>query len=107
MSVITLTTDWGRRDYFVASLKGRLISLCPDTRIVDISHDINPFDVLQASFILSNCYDKFPEGTIHFIGMKGNRLKDELKKYILVKCRNYYFIGYDSGIFFLTLGDES
>jgi len=106
MAVITLTTNWGIRDYYVAALKGQLISLCPEAQIVDISHTIEHFDILEASYILSNCYDKFPPGTIHFIAMRGSPLPDANHGYLLVKCRGHYFIGYDSGTFYLALGDE-
>jgi S-adenosylmethionine hydrolase len=106
MAVITLTTDWGIRDYYVAALKGQLISLCSEAQIVDMSHTIEHFDILEASYILSNCYDKFPQGTIHFIGMRGSKQPDQPHGYLLVKCRGHYFIGYDSGTFYLALGDE-
>src|SRR5688572_3430245 len=110
MSIITLTTDWGLRDYYVPALKGQLMSLCPGVQVVDIAHEITHFDILQASYILSNCFDKFPPGTIHFIAMRGgkrsNYVNGDAPGYLLVKCRGHYFIGYDSGVFYLTLGDE-
>ena len=106
MKLVTLITDWGLKDYYVASLKARLISLYPDVRIIDISHNIDHFDILQASYILSNCYDKFPEGTVHLIAVRRGDRKSQDNGYRLVKCKGHYFIGFDSGVFYLTLGDE-
>jgi S-adenosylmethionine hydrolase len=105
MPVITLTTDWGRRDHYLAAFKGRLFSLIPGATVFDITHDVDPFDTLQASFVLQNCYDKFPEGSIHFIGISSAKSKAESQGYLLVKANSHYFIGYDNGIFFLTLGE--
>jgi S-adenosyl-L-methionine hydrolase (adenosine-forming) len=105
MPVITLTTDWGRRDHYLAAFKGHLFSLLPEAMVFDITHDVEPFDTLQASYVLQNCYDKFPDGTIHFIGLASGKSKTESQGYLLVKANNHFFIGYDNGIFYLTLGE--
>jgi S-adenosylmethionine hydrolase len=105
MPVITLTTDWGRRDHYLAAFKGRLFSLLPQAQVFDITHDVESFDTLQASYVLQNCYDKFPEGTIHFIGLSSGKAKTQSQGYLLVKANNHFFIGYDNGIFYLTLGE--
>jgi S-adenosyl-L-methionine hydrolase (adenosine-forming) len=105
MPVITLTTDWGRRDHYLAAFKGHLFSLLPQAQVFDITHDVEPFDTLQASYVLQNCYDKFPDGTIHFIGLSSGKSKTKSQGYLLVKANNHYFIGYDNGIFYLVLGE--
>lgn len=99
MSVITLTTDMGLKDYYVASVKGMILKELPDAKIIDISHDIPPFDIAQASFVLKNCYKDFPSGTINIIGV--NPEKTETTKHLLVIVNDYYFIGADNGIFSL------
>lgn len=99
MSVITLTTDMGLKDYYVASVKGTILRELPDAKIVDISHDISPFDIAQASFVLKNCYKDFPAGTINIIGV--NPEKTETAKHLLVIVNEHYFIGADNGIFSL------
>src|SRR5689334_3328047 len=103
MPTVTLTTDWGTRDYYLASFKGMLVTQCPDVRIIDISNEVDHFDILQASFILKNCYEKFPKGTIHFIGVRGQETRQKSRGYLLLECNNHYFIGYDNGIFSLML----
>jgi len=110
MPILTLTTDWGLRDHYVAAFKGELISHCPDVHMVDISHNIEHFDILQASFIIRNCFEKFPTGTLHFIGLSGNLSyanKNESRNHVILKCRNHFFTGEDNGIFSLILGDDS
>lgn len=99
MSVITLTTDMGLKDYYVASVKGMILCELPDARIIDISHNIAPFDIAQASYVLKNCYMDFPEGTVNVIGV--NPEKTDTIKHLLVKANDRFFIGADNGIFSL------
>jgi S-adenosylmethionine hydrolase len=109
MPILTLTTDWGLRDHYVAAFKGELISRCNNIQLVDISHQIEHFDILQASFVIKNCFEKFPKGTLHFIGLAGvhsQNNRNETRNYLVLKCRDHFFIGEDNGIFSLILGDE-
>jgi S-adenosylmethionine hydrolase len=99
MAIITLTTDLGLKDYYVSTIKGAILSQLPGVTIVDISHDIQPFDISQASFIIKNSYSSFPEGTIHIIGV--NTQPDNDTPYIGVYAHGHYFIGADNGIFSL------
>ena len=69
MAIITLTTDLGFRDYYVGSLKGAILSQSPEVSIVDISHEIEPFDILQASIVIRNSFKDFPAGTVHIVGV--------------------------------------
>jgi S-adenosylmethionine hydrolase len=106
MPVVTLTTDWGLRDHYLAAFKGRLISRMPDVRLVDVSHSIQPYNVLDASYILKNAYPHFPSGSIHYSGIKGKTLQGVRPELTVVSCDGHYFIGLDSGIFSLMLGDK-
>ena len=63
--VITLTTDFGTSDGYVASMKGVILGINPQARIVDITHAIEPQSILQAAFILHTAWRYFPEGTVH------------------------------------------
>ncbi|MFM8950092.1 MAG: SAM-dependent chlorinase/fluorinase, partial [Bacteroidota bacterium] len=69
--IITLTTDWGTKDFYVGALKGRLYSLVPDCNVVDISHDIEQFNTIQAAFILRNSWHRFPANSVHIISVIG------------------------------------
>ncbi|MCE9535950.1 MAG: SAM-dependent chlorinase/fluorinase, partial [Nitrospirae bacterium] len=63
--LITLLTDFGDRDSFVASMKGVILTIHPDARIVDLSHQIAPHQIEEAGYVLHSCYRSFPDGTIH------------------------------------------
>jgi S-adenosylmethionine hydrolase len=94
--VITLTTDFGTADAYVASMKGVILSLNPKAVIVDISHAVEPQNVLQAAFILSTAYPYFPEGTIHLAVVDpgvGSR-----RKAIILKTPAALFVAPDNGI---------
>jgi len=103
MGIITLTTDLGHKDFYQAALKGSILSLSPTVRIVDISHDITPFDLQQAAFILKNAYHYFPKRTVHLIGI--DSVYNSQTRYLAVKHKGYYFIGADNGIFSLIFED--
>lgn len=64
---VTLLTDFGTRDPYVAAMKGALLRHCPQARIVDISHDIDAHDILQASFVLAQAAPHFPPETLHVV----------------------------------------
>ena len=74
--LITLTSDMGLKDYYVAAMKGAIYSQLPDTKIVDISHNIPPFDILHASFVLKNTFKQFPKNTIHIIGVDAEKSEE-------------------------------
>ena len=65
--IITLTTDFGLSDAYVASMKGVILSLNPQAKIVDICHDISPQSVSQAAFVLDTAYPFFPSKTVHVV----------------------------------------
>jgi len=103
MSIITLTTDFGTKDHFVGAIKGTIYSELPDARIVDISHQISPFNITQTAYILKNAYKSFPEGSIHIIGVD-SELNDE-NKHIALKLDNHYFICPDNGVISLLASE--
>ena len=109
MQVITLTTDWGTSDHFAAAFKGKILSVLPSATIIDVSHSVEPFNTIKASYVLRNSYSNFPDGSIHFVGvMRYDNLRSieprEIKR-LVIRCNNHYFIGSDSGIFSLVLGE--
>jgi S-adenosylmethionine hydrolase len=94
--VITLTTDFGTADAYVASMKGVILSLNPKAVIVDISHSIEPQNVLQAAFILSTAYPYFPKGTIHLAVVDPG--VGSQRKAIILKTPAAFFVAPDNGI---------
>ena len=102
MSIITLTSDWGQRDYFLAAVKGRILSRLSSVNIIDISHGISPFNLKQASFIIRNSYPFFPKGTVHIISLLTE--PSEKTPHLAVQYDGQFFIGADNGIFSLIFG---
>ena len=76
MSIITLTTDYGLKDHFVGALKGKILTENSEVKIVDISHNIEPFNTVQASYIIGASYLSFPKGTVHLIGVDAEKNKE-------------------------------
>lgn len=97
MPIVTLTTDFGSTDPFFGIMKGVILTICPEAKIEDITHDISPQDIWQANFILQASYHYFPKRTIHVcvvdpgVGSK--------RRPILIESKDYFFIGPDNGIF--------
>lgn len=96
MAIITLTSDYGLKDHFVASLKGALHSRLPLPQIVDITHHVEAFNLMEAAYILSNAYHHFPEGSVHLICVDEEALPD--KPHLVVRLQNHYFIAADNGV---------
>ncbi|MBP6182774.1 SAM-dependent chlorinase/fluorinase [Flavobacterium sp.] len=96
MSIITLTTDYGLKDYFVGALKGKILSEYSEVSIIDISHDIDPFNTVEASYIIGASYTSFPKGTVHLIGVDIESNKEN--QHIVMQWNDHYFIAADNGI---------
>jgi hypothetical protein len=96
MPIITLLSDWGLTDHYVASVKGAILTRIPNAVIIDISHNIRRFDVKHASFVMRNAWPAFPEGTIHIIGV--DSIESEKHPHVIVKSEGQYFIGADTGL---------
>ena len=96
MSIITLTTDYGLKDHFVGALKGKILSEYFEAKIIDISHEIDPFNTLEASYIIGASYASFPKGTVHLIGVDMESNKEN--QHIVMQWNDHYFIAADNGI---------
>ena len=111
MRIITLTTDMGYKDHYVAALKGKLFSLVPNAKIIDISHAVKPFNISQAAYFLESSMKNFPEGTIHIIGVDPEPLvnfsqpEKSALPYVM-KFKGQYFVGTDNGVFSLLLRND-
>ncbi|MBC8267019.1 MAG: SAM-dependent chlorinase/fluorinase [Flavobacteriales bacterium] len=103
MAIITLTTDLGLKDHYVASIKGAIFSQIPEVTIVDITHNIEAFNISQAAFVIRNCYKNFPQGSIHILGVDAELSLEN--SHLAVFSNGHYFIGTDNGCFSL-LFDE-
>ena len=96
MSIITLTTDYGLKDHFVGALKGKILSEYSEAILIDISHHIDAFNTVEASYIIGAAYSSFPKGTVHLIGVDMEFNKEN--QHIVMQWNDHYFIAADNGI---------
>ena len=99
--MITLTTDFGTRDTYVAQMKGVIAGIAPDVRVIDGTHDIPAQDILAGAVALDSLVDAFPDGTIHVAvvdpGVGSQRAE------VAVKTERFTLVGPDNGLFTLVL----
>lgn len=99
--IITLTTDFGTRDYYVPSLIGQIRLIAPDSEIYSLTHEVSHQNIIEAAFILKNQFQNFPKGTIHVIVVDPEVGSD--RDAVLVRHDDYFFIAPDNGILTLAL----
>ncbi|MDT0648378.1 SAM-dependent chlorinase/fluorinase [Zunongwangia sp. F260] len=103
MAIITLTTDFGEKDYFAGAVKGAIYSELDEVRIVDISHSVSPFHISEAAYIIKNAYKSFPKGSIHIIGIDSELTPEN--KHLAVYLDEHYFICANNGILSLLASE--
>ncbi len=103
-SLITLLTDFGDLDWFVATMKGVILSIHPDVHIVDLSHQIAPHQINEASYFLKSCYREFPEGTIHVVVVDPG--VGSARRAIAANSGRYFFLAPDNGVLTHIFNDE-
>lgn len=101
MAIVTLTTDFGQSDYYAARIKGAVLGSVPNVILIDITHNIPPFDIVQGAFVLGNTFRSFPEGTIHLFSVNNY---DGNVAFIAFEREGHYFVGPDNGVFSLIFG---
>jgi len=94
--IITLTSDFGTKDYFVSAAKGRIYKELPNAHVVDISHKITPFSINETAYVIKNAYKHFPKGTVHIIAVDAE-WSIENKHYVFL-LDDHYFICANNGI---------
>jgi hypothetical protein len=99
MTFVTLTTDFGHKDYSIAVIKAALLSQIPEVNIIDISHQISPYNHSETAYILKNSYAAFPKGSIHIIGVESEFTPENI--HLAMEFDGHFFIGADNGIFSL------
>jgi S-adenosyl-L-methionine hydrolase (adenosine-forming) len=99
--IVTLLTDFGLDDAYVGAMKGAILAVHPKAAIVDLSHGVRPFAVLQGAFLLDSAWRIFPVGTVHVAVVDPGVGTD--RKAIAFKAADHFFVGPDNGLFtFLT-----
>ena len=94
--LITFTTDFGLSDHFVGTMKGVAAGISPQSRVIDISHDVAPYNVTEAAFIIAEAWPYFPKGTVHMVvvdpGVGSSR------RPILAEAGGHFFVAPDNGV---------
>ncbi|MEX0823434.1 MAG: SAM-dependent chlorinase/fluorinase [Balneolaceae bacterium] len=102
-NIITLTTDFGLQDHYVSAMKAVILDICRDVRLVDVSHQIPPQDIMAGAWVVRNAAMLFPANTVHLVVVDPG--VGTSRKPVALKIKDQYFVGPDNGIFSL-IGDE-
>lgn len=97
MAIVTLTTDSGQQDHYVAAIKARIIAVNPGINIIDISHQVPSCDLTQAAFILKSVFRDFPKGTVHLTGVNAVGGRKDMP--VALQVEDHFFVGADNGLF--------
>ncbi|NEQ46815.1 MAG: SAM-dependent chlorinase/fluorinase [Leptolyngbya sp. SIOISBB] len=94
--IVTLLTDFGYRDGYVGVMKGVIAGICPDARLIDLSHDIPPQNIAAARFTLLNAYPYFPDGTVHLVVVDPG--VGTARRSLALQTPIGYLVGPDNGV---------
>lgn len=97
MAVVTFMSDYGWDDHYVAAVKAAILAVNPSLHIIDISHDIQAFDIGHGAYVLKSVFRDFPKNTVHLVSI--DPVGREKPGYIATKLEEHYFVGNDSGLF--------
>lgn len=95
--LITLTTDFGNSDHFVGAMKGVIAGIAPTARVIDITHEVEPYNIYEGAFLVNETWPHFPKGTIHVVVVDPG--VGSARRPLLVEAAGQYFIGPDNGVF--------
>ncbi len=102
--VLTLTTDFGLSDHYVGVMKGVILSICPQARIVDIGHSVNSFEIAEGAYLIAQAYRYFPAKTVHVVVVDPG--VGTARRPILMEAAGQYFIAPDNGVLSMIYARE-
>lgn len=97
MAIVTLLTDSGESDHYVAAMKAKILSVNPGLTLIDISHTIAPCDLAHGAYVLGSVFRDFPKGTVHLVGVDAAGNRDDA--YLALQLEDHFFVGVDHGLF--------
>src|SRR4030067_2495796 len=103
-NIITLTTDFGLKDPYVAEMKAVILSLCPNVVIVDVTHEIEKFNIRMGAYVLASVAPYFLKGTIHVVVVDPG--VGTQRRSLIIQTRKGFFVGPDNGVLFLAAGKQ-
>ena len=95
--IVTLITDFGGRGEYLGAMKGAILRVNPGCQIVDITHEVQPQNILQASWVLKACHSYYPPGTVHLVAVDPGVGTE--RRAIVLEKEKYFFVGPDNGVF--------
>jgi S-adenosylmethionine hydrolase len=94
--ILTLTTDFGRSDHYAGVLHGVILGVCPAARIVDLTHDVTPYEIPEAAYTIAQAWRYFPKRTVHVVVVDPG--VGTSRRPILMEAGGHYFIAPDNGV---------
>lgn len=105
MGLITFLSDFGNTDHYVAAVKAKFLSSNSAVQILDISHAVEPYNIVHGSFILNAVFRDFPTGTVHLVAVDSQGSRQ--RKFIAIKFEEHYFVAADNGLLSLFIESQS
>jgi S-adenosylmethionine hydrolase len=102
--ILTLTTDFGLSDHYVGTMKGVILGICPEARIVDISHEIGAYEIAEGAYVLAQAYRYFPRGTVHVAVVDPG--VGTARRPILAQAAGQFFVAPDNGVLSMVYARE-
>jgi S-adenosylmethionine hydrolase len=102
--ILTLTTDFGLSDHYVGTMKGVILGICPEAQIVDVSHDITPFEIGEGAYVIAQAYRYFPKKTVHVVVVDPG--VGTARRPVLMEAAGQYFIAPDNGVLSMVQSRE-
>lgn len=96
MPIITLTSDLGYEDPYLALVKAKILTQLPDAQIIDISHSVNPYDIAEAAYIVKSILSDFPKDTIHIVGIDTRSI--DTIEHLGIRYRNQFILAANNGL---------
>ncbi len=103
--IITITTDFGTEDAYVPAMKGTMLSIAPDARLVDLTHEISPQDVMESAYVLQSALPFFPPNSIHLVVVDPGVGTE--RRAVALQQDGHWFVGPDNGLFPLIFEGNS
>ena len=102
--ILTLTTDFGLADHYVAAMKGVILGICPQAQIVDVTHQITPFEITEGAYVIAQAWKCFPRKTVHIVVVDPG--VGTARRPILMEAGGQYFIAPDNGVLSMIYNAE-
>jgi len=96
MAIVTLLTDSGESDHYVAAIKAKVLSTNPGLVLVDISHHINPCDIAHGAYVLRAVFRDFPKGTVHLVAVDSTGSPGDA--FMALQLEDHFLVGVDNGL---------